>query len=186
MRRRLFPILAAVSLALAIGVMGLWARSYWHVGHLQYVMRTSDESVRRVYFMRCGAGAVEIFASDDIMDDASRSRPRPQVGWTHSGFPRDSREYPSRDGLGFAWYIVRPGGHSQIQVRLPCWCLVIVLLTAPGLWLRRFRAEGRREERQRLGLCLACGYDLRAHVSGQLCPECGSAVPADLIRKPMG
>ena len=27
------------------------------------------------------------------------------------------------------------------------------------------------------GLCLKCGYDLRAHTGGDRCPECGSPLP---------
>lgn len=47
----------------------------------------------------------------------------------------------------------------------------------PLLWLaaRGRRAWGRRR-RRRLGLCLACGYDLRGNPSG-VCPECGAAAP---------
>jgi hypothetical protein len=36
----------------------------------------------------------------------------------------------------------------------------------------------RRWRRPPLGCCRACGYDLRAHRPGQICPECGVVVPA--------
>jgi hypothetical protein len=40
-----------------------------------------------------------------------------------------------------------------------------------------FRAW-RWTNRLRQGLCLGCGYDLRAHGGGDLCPECGSPLSA--------
>ena len=48
-------------------------------------------------------------------------------------------------------------------------------------WLRQLR-QTRRLGR---GECPKCGYDLRAHAPGQVCPECGTAVPGDLVRRPM-
>ena len=37
---------------------------------------------------------------------------------------------------------------------------------------------GREATRLRRGLCVKCGYDLRAQSGGDRCPECGSPVPA--------
>lgn len=39
-----------------------------------------------------------------------------------------------------------------------------------GWWRRRRRPEA--------GKCGRCGYDLRAHVAGQRCPECGTVIEA--------
>lgn len=33
--------------------------------------------------------------------------------------------------------------------------------------------------------CRQCGYDLRAHKAGERCPECGAAMPGDLVRGAM-
>jgi hypothetical protein len=55
----------------------------------------------------------------------------------------------------------------------PDWMLLILLGLAPGIWLLRYRSR-RARRRQRLGLCRACGYDLRASPLG--CPECGAAM----------
>src|SRR5436190_192466 len=56
-------------------------------------------------------------------------------------------------------------------VYIPHW--LILLLTAPWplWWLAKQRKLTRR---QRAGLCVQCGYDLRA--SGDRCPECGTEI----------
>jgi hypothetical protein len=57
------------------------------------------------------------------------------------------------------------------KVGAPAWAFLVplaigaVLPSAPGFLRRRFR--------RRHGLCLVCGYDLRA--SPERCPECGTA-----------
>jgi len=47
-----------------------------------------------------------------------------------------------------------------------------------GLWVfATGRLEARRERRRQLGLCLHCGYDIRA--SGDYCSECGRFINLD-------
>jgi hypothetical protein len=61
--------------------------------------------------------------------------------------------------------------HSRSRMAwlmFPAWALVAVTGSWPTIALI-FRV--RRRRRLKLGLCLRCGYDLRA--SGDLCPECG-------------
>ena len=59
-------------------------------------------------------------------------------------------------------------------ITLPLWPAPVVL-ALPGVAV--FSVMGwrgvRRRRRGRRGLCLDCGYDLRAHAAGQRCPECG-------------
>ena len=61
-------------------------------------------------------------------------------------------------------------------VSAPCWFAAGVYLALPCAWLTDFRRRRELRRRTRLGLSVACGYDLRA--SGQRCPECG-AVPGN-------
>ncbi|MFI5378191.1 MAG: hypothetical protein ACHRHE_02690 [Tepidisphaerales bacterium] len=67
-----------------------------------------------------------------------------------------------------------PGFHSLI---ISWWVLVLASSVIPALWARRWWFRRREQHRLRQGLCLTCGYDLRATPSR--CPECGTAVSAE-------
>jgi hypothetical protein len=63
---------------------------------------------------------------------------------------------------------VIPGGGPPLSV------LGLLLAIPPAVWLRS-RMIAKRRDRDQLGLCPSCGYDLRA--TPDRCPECGT-VPA--------
>ena len=64
--------------------------------------------------------------------------------------------------------------------RIPLWqaALPVVALAVGGFYVLYARDETQRllRERRHKGLCLHCGLDLTANVSG-VCPECGGASP---------
>jgi len=63
-------------------------------------------------------------------------------------------------GISFWWFIV-PSGLACVYsfIRRKKW--------------KRLPAPLRRE-----GVCVGCGYDLRMHMAGEKCPECGAVVEA--------
>jgi len=108
-------------------------------------------------------------------DSSSRTFPSPI---SPAGFTFESRQQLSSrsNELGF-WatnYVDwRPAYRNhQRLVRMPWWFVWMMLTLAVGgvycIWWRRVPL---REMRMRNGLCIGCGYDLRA--SQGRCPECG-------------
>jgi len=86
---------------------------------------------------------------------------------------------PRNGRHGFFWlngsFPQDPPGKNEIELTFraagaPMWALAVpLLLPLPILLLR----AARRSRRRRRGMCIRCGYDLRA--SPERCPECGAA-----------
>jgi hypothetical protein len=75
--------------------------------------------------------------------------------------------------LGAIWFFGALGPRGTIA-------LALVLAIITGIMVYR-RGEGLRRRREQAGLCDQCGYDLRQ--SFDRCPECGSDIPEDLVRR---
>jgi hypothetical protein len=61
----------------------------------------------------------------------------------------------------------------QLAVVVPYWSVVALASLLPAYCLATVPAAVRRRRRIRRGLCVNCGYDMRA--SAERCPECGTA-----------
>jgi predicted amidophosphoribosyltransferase len=55
---------------------------------------------------------------------------------------------------------------------VPHWLLVMLTIPLPTYW---FVKRYRRARLVQAGLCIVCGYDLRA--TPERCPECGAEAP---------
>ena len=186
MKRRLFPLLAAGSLVLWLTVAVFFVRSFWVVDtwrrfHWDGVTLTdvavwsSGGQVGRTWFSMQGTEPRWIAERNADAKDG-------QFGcWRYSH--RQPGPGEQNKWYGATRYSDPPSPMSMASltiVAIPTWPILLLLAIAPALWLRRFRRLRRRE---RLGLCLRCGYDLRA--TPERCPECGTAV-ADLRRRSVG
>ena len=170
MRRRLFNIVAGLSLLAWVAVVGLWVQSYRHSS--VFVAADAHKAVASIH------GRLVIVSPKYYMDDfeipASVARPEFQFDmdpWEVKLLVRataaECRMLPL--GIGVPRYF-----HSFPSTWiLPYWLLGMIFGVLPGAWLAK--RWGRRRKHHE-GLCVKCGYDLRA--SRERCPECGMAIPA--------
>ena len=171
MRKRLFDLVALLSLVLFVVAAVAWARSHF------------PESMR---ILSSGGKLVLFFYEPEFDEWAARLERANRNERVHvSGAellarvrggspPNDFANAPAGWGaLGFDVYRPATPGRSREYciVTVPYVWVVPVLALAPAWWLYD-RARGRR--RGAAGKCVGCGYDLRA--GHERCPECGAAV----------
>jgi hypothetical protein len=77
-------------------------------------------------------------------------------------------------GVYLYWATAWPG-HSSFQILIPYWLLTTVSAILPLFKLRPALRWPKKRYRLSHGLCLVCGYDLRA--TPDRCPECGTVPP---------
>lgn len=155
MKRRVFNVLAAVSLVLAIATAALWVRSvWWKSDFLRFTPDTFDWEVRSMY------GAIAIEREHFL---SGEDHP-PYWSW---GDPNSTEWEPycllSRSRSFFTDEIESSG------IEVADWLLLLVFVVLPAVWL-----EMRLRRRKAVGLCTKCGYDLRGTDEGRACPECGA------------
>lgn len=63
---------------------------------------------------------------------------------------------------------------SSRGITMPDWFILMIGAAYPATRVSRLLSTARRRRRFQLGLCVRCGYDLRA--TPDHCPECGLAV----------
>ena len=170
-RPRLYTIAAAVSLVLCAAAVALWARGYWATDAVAYAWVRGDGDFRH-------AGV-----------ESSRGRlwvgvvgvPRPMAPPAlRPGWIRQTRAPHGAVGPAGSWrrlgFGVTSAGGRGLWVRsvtVPLW-FVSAVLAAPAAWRLLARPGAVRRERRAKGLCVRCGYDLRASVGR--CPECAEPI----------
>jgi hypothetical protein len=183
----LFNLAAAVSLILCVATAVLWARSYpgenWVRGGPEtMVLQTHDgrlliERHVRTVMRFTGQPPTTLRSLNELDDPAAGSS-----AWRHA--PWSGREWaPGKTRSGFGTRSAMGGatinvGNLQLyQVQrsqayfVPLWFPLLLSLVLPGIWLQRWITRHRRVPP---GICVACGYDLRA--TPDRCPECGADV----------
>ena len=155
MKRRLFTLCSAVSLLLCVLACTLWVRSYWRSDTLLFHARGGT-----VYGVGSNRGSLVAGWATELKTDQGRR-------WRDQRGPAgDEPHYGLWLGFG-----LRRSGPERLLFLPHALAVVASAASAGTLWVR----HRRQVRRDRLGLCPACGYDLRA--TPDRCPECG-AVPA--------
>ena len=147
MLRKTLTILSLIGLLLSVG---LWGVSY----HLR--PRFCWVSLTATRMCISSRGAMIFVAYDE--------KRRSLSGWAFLGFDQQGYETFLKPEVRIPW------GRAALRVVAPLW-IPTVLFSAYPLYLKS--GVHRRRERKKLGLCLKCGYDLRA--SKDRCPECGES-----------
>ncbi|MCH8878295.1 MAG: hypothetical protein IID34_00245 [Planctomycetes bacterium] len=146
---RLLTILSLIGLLLSVGLL---AASFWGVGYhcrsLNPTKVLAVDTVGGTVLLRHEGVGIATF-------------------WGWHSMPR------SRQLLWWrmpSWYI----GGNMFRILIPLWLPIVLFAAYPTYQLPAFRRHlqrHRRRKRKKLGLCVKCGYDLRA--SNDRCPECG-------------
>ena len=173
MLRRTLTILSLIGLLLSLGA---WAASYFNLVRATHrnngpvvisgVMNENWQGGSLALVggaLKCGLGGFGYWPlSDGRMFQASLDA----FGEQHleAQPPRWISYGPT--GLGTHWRFFYRSGRVLV---LPLWIPTVLFGVLPTIALVRF---GRRRKREKLGLCLKCGYNLRG--SENRCPECGT------------
>jgi hypothetical protein len=176
LRRHLFTLFAAASLLLCVAVCGVWVRS-----HYRYDVKiTKRGRTERIYMSMLGRAH---YVSMDLgyalpFDDTFGwySRPLLPTDALPQSFPSRKREFAlagvhviEGDWREGGWLSAKEPPMPYRAWVVPYWLIALAFATPPGWWLAK---RVRRRRRFKAGLCVACGYDLRA--SPERCPECGT------------
>jgi hypothetical protein len=151
-KRRLFNVLAAVSLVLCVVTVALWMRSY--VATDAVIWNNQNQFAALETF----TGVIEVSLS------ASTSAPIPD-GWLYQSDP----SHAAYEYLTLRRHLM--DGSPGWFIAFPMWLALIVSALPLALWWSHRRRQKRRSA---TGCCPACGYDLRA--TPERCPECGLLV----------
>lgn len=183
MRRHKLAILSAVSLLLCVGIGLLWSRSHQHADHVTFTrIRNVGDTHQISYFaLESRHGGLAAKLDTEIyqlayITDAERARPvnvwRAQRGERGpSDYPQAfSRSAPKWGGFSYQW-TTNPATVARDLI-VPAWFAMALTAVLPLIWLARAERRSRRDARRRAGLCVTCGFDLRA--TPTRCPECGT------------
>jgi hypothetical protein len=175
--RPLFNLAVVVSLILCVATVGLWVRSHWF--GIQFHRHHQHET---------GVSVVAIGAARGVLTLKRSFAPELYLGLTDSTAQSVDWDVPAQMRLKLFSESNEHGFFLAMQQRridrdsrtwlvsgvsFPLWLLTALLLVLPMTWI--VRTLRRYANRRLIGLCDACGYDLRATPSR--CPECG-AVPS--------
>ncbi len=173
MKRVAHYVLLLLSLLCSMTIAYLWIRNDQYSDHADYYSSIAMSQRTKYVSIHSANGSVELRCG------VATFTPEWQ-GWSvHSWTSMEdgpgrqtATDYLQRfrriTFVGFGFKLDK----EDYFVALPYWFLMSLVLALPIWELARWRKIRRRRAK---GLCLQCGYDLRA--SSGRCPECGLPIP---------
>ena len=174
MKRLAFNFITVLSLLLCVTTVGLWGRSYWWADS---IMLGGEDRPNRVISSVYGRLSYTSIAGCLYGE---------HFHWYSSHFTGKVAGSPS-GWFGFdAWHdVIRLKNDVGMRppipewgVQFPYWFPILLTSLFPSIWFIARRRRRLIRSRRQMGLCLKCGYDLRA--SKDRCPECGTAIPTGI------
>jgi hypothetical protein len=154
-KRRLFNVVAEVSLLLCVAAAALWVRSWFRYDSITLKVGTE--------FLECASLHGQTMIALDTW------LPYP-AQWWRSGSAAGDPYVPRWHLLGFGLEYWQYGGKIWRGLTIPDWFFVVLFAFHPA----RLLILRCRRNRIVSGHCIICGYDLRA--TPNRCPECGTAI----------
>ena len=170
MKRRLFNILAALSLVLCVATAGLWVRSYWYADSVAgppFTMSSVDQAVFICTHSEPGGWHWSY-------DSSSAT----EWNWTRADYGATPDEWPQLRFPDLSPVRFEPYGNGTCRLVLGHWFLCSLTVVLPAIWLWRYRRD-RRLRTDGMPHCAQCDYNLTGNVSG-ICPECGTPIAAQV------
>jgi hypothetical protein len=187
MSRKAFQAAVIVSILIGTAAAVLWIRSYGGSDYVERMTPTGQSPgviSHELFGVQITRGEMLLIVGRHSYyppfqrqpasgERASSSWSWGRLGAGHLGWdgPPPPRSWWNR--LGFAIYEDGTSAsfydESRHIVATPMWVVMVSSLVLPTAWLRGWT---RRRRRAAAGLCVRCGYDLRA--TPQRCPECGA------------
>jgi hypothetical protein len=155
MTRRLLHLVTLLSLLLCLGVLALWARSYWVHDQLQVC------AVDHWLILHSTSGVIFVFDNHFI-----DSQPFRLVWMRQPQLAGPALPDVMRSMVRFGYDGSLPSSADKV-LTFPHWAAAALFALLPSA--RFYRRLRRRED----GRCKKCGYDLTGNLSG-VCPECGN------------
>ncbi len=177
--RRILAGLSGVSLILLVLFAALWVRSIWRIDEVGL-----NSGEKRRYEIASLAGSLRIArfeGENSPVPPALTTVPTSAASDWDLGATVKTMGTPSYASTGYAGFHHEKGtmmGPDFQTMSFAAWSVPYWALCVPLSILPLFRIIGylRWRKRSKRGLCLSCGYDLRA--STHRCPECGAEIPA--------
>jgi hypothetical protein len=173
-KRRLFNLLSAISMLLCVAAIVERCTHPWQSHLIEYLPSHTEGTtiVTDEFFIESGNGVL-IISSNVIRNDISLAghAPHPLISISVWG-PKLWNPAGTAGVGGFAIFRTTSKSNLRRGITLPSWFVIICLSVMPVFWLNRWRHRRHADAGAASGLCMICGYDLRA--SPDRCPECGS------------